>query len=167
MNKPSKLHVAKAFALACGALCALALFAGCSSQTAEEESAAPAAAETSTAAADFEIDYGQSKLYDQADMDAAIDVIMAEFNTWNGCTMQRVFFTDDETCTEALSYCNDMREEGAPEFDEAIVFKCDYHSPSAEEAEGTAWEPDTDYEDWEWYLARTDGGEWQLLTFGY
>lgn len=41
------------------------------------------------------------------------------------------------------------------------------HSPSGADTEGTAWEPDTDYEDYSWHLARTDGGEWKLLTWGY
>jgi len=32
---------------------------------------------------------------------------------------------------------------------------------------GGAWEPDYEYSDWQWWLARTDGGEWQLITWGY
>ena len=48
------------------------------------------------------------------------------------------------------------------------MFKTDFHSPSGEKAEGTAWEPDSDYQDWEWHLARTDAdGAWVLLTWGY
>ena len=40
----------------------------------------------------------------------------------------------------------------------------DFHSPV--EA-GGAWEPDTEYTDWQWWLARSDGGKWKLLTWGY
>ncbi len=32
---------------------------------------------------------------------------------------------------------------------------------------GGAWEADKEYEDYEWWLARTDGGEWELKTSGY
>ena len=43
-----------------------------------------------------------------------------------------------------------------------------FHSPSAEAAEGTAWEPDTDYKDYTWHLGRTDAkGSWKLMTQGY
>ena len=38
------------------------------------------------------------------------------------------------------------------------------HSPA--EPEG-AWETDEEYMNWEWWLARTDGGEWHLMTWGY
>lgn len=120
-----------------------------------------------TAAADYTVDYGTSKLYTEADIDAAIKVVMAEFGGWKGCTMQRIFFTDDKTCTDDLSYVNSLRDKKTTEFDEALVLKSDFHSPSKEEAEGTAWNPDSDYKDYEWHLGRTSGGEWQLLTWGY
>ena len=29
------------------------------------------------------------------------------------------------------------------------------------------WEADKEYTDWEWWLARTADGGWQLLTWGY
>ena len=114
-----------------------------------------------------EVDYGSSSLYSKEDIDAAVDAVMAEFNTWKGCTMKRIAFTDDRSCSEALTYCNEMREKDAPEFDEAMLLTSDFHSPSEEESKGTAWEPDKDYTDYTWTLARTNSGEWQLLTWGY
>lgn len=113
------------------------------------------------------VDYGDSEIYTQADIDAAIDVIMAEFDQWTGATMKRIVLADDDLCMADLAYCNSLRSEGDPEFTQAIVFITDFHSPSAEQAEGTAWNPDTDYDDYTWHLARTDGGDWQLLTWGY
>ena len=117
--------------------------------------------------ADYEVDYGESEVYSQEDMDAAIAVIMAEFGGWEGCTMRSISFTDDVLCEEDLDYVNELREEGAPEFTQAIVFSSNFHSPSEEQSEGTAWEPDTDYDGWTWHLGRTDGGDWQLMTWGY
>ena len=38
-----------------------------------------------------EIDYGNSELYTQEDMDAAIQVIEAEFATWEGCELHSLF----------------------------------------------------------------------------
>ena len=47
------------------------------------------------------------------------------------------------------------------------MLKSDFHSPSEEDAAGTAWQPDTDYNDYEWHLGRTGDGDWQLVTWGY
>ena len=63
---------------------------------------------------------------------------------------------------ENIKYVNELDEE--KDFTQAIIFVSDFHSPK--EAIG-AWEEDKKYEDWNWILARTDGGEWQLLTWGY
>jgi hypothetical protein len=30
-----------------------------------------------------------------------------------------------------------------------------------------AFEPNTDINDWSWYLGRTNKGDWRVLTFGY
>ena len=120
-----------------------------------------------------EVDYGESKLYTQDDIDAAIKVVADEFGTWKGCTLKRIAFTDDDTCTLDVAYLNKLREgasassDGAEEFDQAIVLKTDFRSPSAEDAEGTAWEPDTDYSGYEWHLGRSKGGAWHLMTWGY
>ena len=113
------------------------------------------------------LNYGDSEIYTQADIDAAFDAVTAEFDTWTGAVMKRLSFTDDATCKADLDYCNSLRKDGDPEFAQAIVITSDFHSPSGADAEGTAWKPDTDYEDWTWHLARTDGGAWKLLTWGY
>ena len=30
-----------------------------------------------------------------------------------------------------------------------------------------AWEPDAEYNDWQWWLARSADGGWDLLTWGF
>ena len=119
--------------------------------------------------ADAAVDYGTSELYSESDMDSALDVILAKFTSWTGCTLKRFAFAGDEACgDDELEYVNSLREDGTDEFDQAIVFVTDFHSPSAEEAEGTAWEADTDYTDYTWHLGRTGAdGSWQLMTWGY
>ena len=115
-----------------------------------------------------EVDYGSSKIYEEPDMDAALEEILNEFSTWTGCTMKRFAYAGDEATKQNLDYVNSLRDEDTDEFDQAIVFLTDFHSPSKEQSEGTAWEPDTDYEDYEWYLGRTGtDGAWKLLTWGW
>ena len=91
---------------------------------------------------DFVVDYKTSDLYTEDDMNKAIEVILREFNSWEGCVMKELSYTDDQKCEDNLSYINSL-------------------------AVDTKWEPDYDYGNWEWYLGRTDGGDWDLLTWGY
>lgn len=117
------------------------------------------------------VDYGTSEIYTEANVDSALDVILGEFRTWEGCVMQRFAYAGDEACgAEELAYVNELREAQMPDaekFDQAIVFVTDFHSPSAELSKDTAWEADTDYKDWTWHLGRTGGdGAWKLLTWG-
>lgn len=118
------------------------------------------------------IDYGISDLYEDSDIDATIDVVMAEFGAWEGCVMKRFAYAGDDACgDEELAYVNELREANDPdaeEFGQAIVLVTDFHSPSADQAEGTAWEPDADYEGWTWHLGRKDAEDaWHLMAWGY
>ena len=116
-----------------------------------------------------EIDYGNSELYTQEDMDQAIEMIEKEFGTWEGCELYNIrYASDDANSAENIKWMNELAGEKDidQEFTQCIEFLSDFHSP-AEPGEDTAWEADTDYTDWQWWLARTDGGEWQLMTFGY
>jgi hypothetical protein len=114
------------------------------------------------------VDYGTSELFTEADMDAALDAILEQFGMWKGCVMRRIAFTDDKTCTDDLEYVNTLRAEDTKEFDQAIVFMSDFHSPVGEDAEDSVWDADTDYNDFSWHLGRTGAdGIWRLLTWGY
>lgn len=115
------------------------------------------------------LDYGSSKMYSDADIDLALYEVLKEFDTWKDCVMKRFAFAGDDACgAEELAYVNGLRKEGAGEFSQAIVFVTDFRSPSAEQAAGTAWNPDTDYKDYTWHLGRTDAkGSWKLMTHGY
>ena len=46
------------------------------------------------------IDYGNSELYTQEDMDAAIQVIEAEFATWEGCELHSLAYGGDAACSD-------------------------------------------------------------------
>lgn len=111
---------------------------------------------------DFVVDYKTSDLYTEDDMNKAIEVILREFNSWEGCVMKELSYTDDQKCEDNLSYINSLAVD--TKYDECIVFTSTFHSPVEG---GDAWEPDYDYGNWEWYLGRTDGGDWDLLTWGY
>lgn len=116
---------------------------------------------------DVEIDYGTSELYTAEEMDEAIALILAEFDTWEGCEMHSIrYFSDECSSGEFVAWMNELAEAREPgtTFTQCIAFRSDFHSPV--EAYG-AWEPDQEYTNWEWWLAREDGGSWQLMTWGY
>ena len=107
------------------------------------------------------IDYGTSDIYSRQDMSDAIDLIKEEFYSWDGCKLYSINYTDDNLCQRELEYCNTLAKDGVT-YDECIVFRTQLRSPIFG---GGGWNPNTRY-DWSWYLARTEGGEWKLLTWG-
>ena len=59
---------------------------------------------------------------------------------------------------------NDLRTEDNKEaFTQCIAFKSSFRSPKNG---GGAWEANEEYT-WSWWLARCEGGEWKLMTWGY
>ncbi|MCR5136565.1 MAG: hypothetical protein K6C12_05650 [Oscillospiraceae bacterium] len=107
-------------------------------------------------------DYGTSELYSGEDMKAAVALIMKEFDTWEGCELHSIRYAGDECCTkENIEWMNSLKE--GSKFSQCAEFLSDFHSPKEG---GGAWNPDEEYTDWQWWLARTEGGDWELLTWG-
>ena len=76
-------------------------------------------------------------------------------------------FSDTVAPLDRLSFVNAVLEEAndAKEtFTQCIMFTSSFHSPKEG---GGAWMPDEEYTDWHWWLGRSDGGQWKLMTWGY
>ena len=106
------------------------------------------------------IDYGTSEIYSREDMNDAIKLIKDQFYSWEGCKLYSIYYTDDSFCERELDYVNTLSDDA--NYTECIVFRTRFRSPIFG---GGAWNANFEY-DWSWYLARTDGGEWELLTWG-
>lgn len=118
-------------------------------------------------APEVRIDYGTSSIYTKEDMNAAIELIKQEFNRWDGCELHSISYSDDEACSESnIAWMNELEEANDTKetFTQCIMFESDFHSPKKG---GGAWIADKEYTDWQWWLARTDGGQWKLMTWGY
>ena len=114
------------------------------------------------------IDIGESEIFSEEDLMAAAEAIQDKFEEFEGCELFDIRYAGDEECTEEnLKWMNELApgKDMEPNFTQVVNFLSDFHSPV--DTEGTAWEADTDYLDWGWWLARADGGEWQILTWGY
>ena len=146
-------------------LAAMMLFALCACGAKEE--AAPAGSEAEEAAQT--VDYGASELYTTEEMDSAIALINDQIGQWEGVELKSLRYAGDEAMTEEnVAWLNEL--EGADSenpFTQVIEFVSDFHVGADIDQTVLTLEPDTDYTDYQWWLARTDGGDWQLLTWGY
>ena len=94
------------------------------------------------------IDYGTSSIYTEEDMNAAIELIKKEFNTWDGCELHSISYSSDDECSESnIAWMNELEEanDAKETFTECIMFKSDFHSPKKG---GGAWNADEEYTDW-------------------
>ena len=112
------------------------------------------------------VDYGESELYTDEDIAAAVKLIEAQIDSWEGVELKSLRYAGDEAVTEEnLAWMNELAGKDAEQpFTQVIEFVSDFHV--GENAE-TTFEADHDYTGWQWWLARTEGGDWQLLTWGY
>ena len=118
---------------------------------------------------DIRISYGVSKIYSNDDMDAAVKIILKQFEQWQGCELHSVVYMGDECNNEEnLRWMNELAK--AQKIQEKMVqcagFLSDFYV-SREAEKHTTFNPETEYKNWQWWLARSEKGEWKLLTFGY
>ena len=113
------------------------------------------------------IDYGTSSIYTKADMNAAIEVIKKQFNSMDGCELHSLSYSSDDDCnnSECIKWMNDLEEanDNKEVFTQCIMFNSSFRSPKNG---GGAWETNEEYT-WSWWLARSEGGAWKLMTWGY
>ena len=77
-----------------------------------------------------------------------------------------LFYMPDEECNNAdnIEWMNNLRTDDNKEaFTQCIAFESSFRSPKKG---GGAWEANEEYT-WSWWLARSEGGEWNLMTWGY
>lgn len=113
------------------------------------------------------IDYGVSSIYTEEDMNAAIAVIRKKFSTFKGCELHSLSYSSDEESTNAdnISWMNNLEKanDNKEVFSQCIAFNSSFRSPKKGDS---ALVPNEEYT-WTWWLARSEGGEWKLMTWGY
>ena len=100
-------------------------------------------------------------------MDEAIELIKKEFSTWDRCELHSISYSTDDACSESnIAWMNEMEKatDADETFTQCIMFKSDFHSPLHG---GSGFNPDEEYTDWQWWLARSEDGQWKLMTYGY
>ena len=102
---------------------------------------------------DFEVDLGNSSVYSKAELENAIDLILAEKESsndgaWRLSTLYRIRYSGE---------VNGYGENTAR-------FLVDFHTPKEPVV---AFSPDFDYTDYQFFLVKNDAGEWIVKACGY
>lgn len=113
---------------------------------------------------DVDIDYGDSSLYTPEELAEAVVQVKCRFAAWAGCTLHSIRYAGDEANSqENLQWLNDIGG-GAQPYVRCAAFLLDFHT--AADIQG-AWEPDMEYTDYQFWLACTQDGGWEIVSFGY
>ena len=113
-------------------------------------------------APEVKIDYGTSALYTKEELDEAIVQIKCRFAAF-GCELHSLTYAGDgANNADNLKWMNEFDDDN--EYTQVCEFLSDFHAPENIEL---GWESDMEYTNWQWWLARTDDGGWQLMTWGY
>ena len=106
----------------------------------------------------------EEALYTEDDLAAAIDTINNVVNNeWTVAVENfEARYAGDEMAKENLSYCQSLNADIV----ECAVFTSSFHIPEQDTEMAWGFEPNMDMSGYSWYLGRTAGGEWQVLTNG-
>ena len=116
-----------------------------------------------------------SSLYTEEELFDAVRLIKDKFASFSGdCELHCIRYAGDEANnSENLEWLNSLREvrsnippeDVGKKYVQVAEFLSDFHSPVEEGP--YAWEVDTEYRDYQWWLARLEGGGWEIVSWGY
>ena len=126
-------------------------------------------------APEVRIDLGKSSLYTEQELSDAVLLIKEKFAGFSGdCELHSIRYAGDAANNkENLKWLNSIREvrsnippeDVGKQYVQVAEFLSDFHSPV--EAGPYAWEPDMEYKDYQWWLARLEDGGWEIVSWGY
>ena len=101
-----------------------------------------------------------SEMYSQDDINSAIYTIKKEFKSdWKGCTLTEIYYAGDDCSKDHQDWADRNNA------DEVIVLLSSFDVDSSG-ADGSL-NPNSTYDNWNWILVRTNGGQWQHADHGY
>lgn len=109
---------------------------------------------------DVKVPFMESEIYSQEDISLAISTITEEFKKeWNGCTLTEIYYAGDDVSAEYQDWADRHNA------DEVIVLLSSFDVDSSG-GDGSLNSNST-YDNWNWILVRTAGGEWKHVDHGY
>ena len=114
-------------------------------------------------APEVEIDLSGSEIYTEDELYDAMLAVKCRFAAFPGCVLTAIRYAGDEANSEEnLAWLNTLAEGRG--YTEVSEFLTDFHTlPDAPET----MEPEHDYTDFQWWLARTAEGGWDVVSWGY
>lgn len=110
------------------------------------------------------IDYGTSEIYTDEELKDAVIQIECKFAFWGDVELKSIRYAGDEAVTDKnLKWMNDLAPDA--NYTQVVEFKMYFHTPK--DVGELTLNADSDYNDYMWWLARTDDGGWEIVTFGY
>ena len=102
---------------------------------------------------------GESDIYSQADVEMAMDVVVAHFSeNFEGCELIDLWYEEEFSAEQAEEWAAQYEAE------QAIVLLSNFKVDGSG-GDGSL-NPNSTYTDWMWILVR-DEGDWELKTWGY
>ena len=106
------------------------------------------------------IDYGTSDLYTKEELEEAVVQIKCKFASFDGFELHAIRYAGDEANNEEnLKWLNSLNENA--DYTQVAEFLSDFRSSA--DASGD-WKPDHEYKDYQWWLAKTKDGGWEVVT---
>lgn len=114
--------------------------------------------------ADLKIDYGKSEIYSNRDLEDAVIQLKCKFANYEGCELQSIRYAGDEAVNDKnLKWVNKLNPEA--KYIDVVEFFTDFKTP--DDTKGKTLEPNHEYNDYQWWLARTKDDGWEVVSFGY
>lgn len=106
-----------------------------------------------------------SDLYSQKELNSAVKVIENELSDGHIISsILRIEYCGDTVSKENLDYCNTLNSSNN-KYVSCAVFETDFITTDSAGEEG--FNEDDTYYDFSFYLAKTNGGDWEIVTSGY
>lgn len=109
------------------------------------------------------IDLGTSELFTEEELKEAVVQIKCQFAFMPGCELSAIRYAGDKADGEnVLEHANSL--EGGGEYTSAALFYMDFVTTAGCDE---SLDPETEYNDYKWCLARTETGGWEIVDRGY
>lgn len=113
---------------------------------------------------EVELDLSGSSIYTEEELNDAMLAIKCRFISFAGCELHAIRYAGDEADNSRnLDWLNSLSPNAG--YSHVMKFLMDFHSPK--KGGDSTFDPDREYTDYEWYLARTDDGDWEIITWGH
>ena len=108
------------------------------------------------------VDYGKSELFTEEELKEAAVQVKCRFASFPGCNLMKLRYAGDESNNEdALARIKELDE--SADYSQVIEFLSDFRTDD----KSKIFKPDSELKDYQWWLAREEGGGWQLIDWGY